>query len=75
MELVPIRNHPDEAGLLGAVHLAPTWMFKAFDAVLAVDIGGTNIRAGVVQLNLKKLNTLAKAKVSETVRCRRGAKH
>src|ERR1700733_2879087 len=61
--LVPIRNHPDEAGLLGAVHLAPTWMFKAFDAVLAVDIGGTNIRAGVVQLNLKKSNTLAKAKV------------
>jgi hypothetical protein len=31
------------------------------DAVLAVDIGGTNIRAGVVQLNLKKSNTLAKA--------------
>ena len=30
VELVPIRNHPDEAGLLGAVHLAPTWMFKAF---------------------------------------------
>jgi hexokinase len=35
------------------------------DAVLAVDIGGTNIRAGVVQLNLKKSNTLAKAKVSK----------
>ena len=48
---------------MGAVHLAPTWMFQAFDAVLAVDIGGTNIRAGVVQLNLKKSNTLAKAKV------------
>jgi hypothetical protein len=63
VELVPIRNHPDEAGLIGAVHLAPTWMFQAFDAVLAVDIGGTNIRAGIVQLNLKKSNTLAKAKV------------
>jgi hypothetical protein len=63
VELAPIRNHPDEAGLLGAVHLAPLWMFKAFDAVLAVDIGGTNIRAGVVQLNLKKSNTLAKANV------------
>jgi hypothetical protein len=34
VELVPIRNHPDEAGLIGAVHLAPAWMFKAFDAVL-----------------------------------------
>jgi hypothetical protein len=63
VELIPIRNHPDEAGLLGAVHLAPVWMFKAFDAVLAVDIGGTNIRAGIVQLNLKKSNTLEKAKV------------
>ena len=63
VELVPIRNHPDEAGLFGALHLAPVWMFTAFDAVLAVDIGGTNIRAGVVQLNLKKSKTLAKAKV------------
>jgi hypothetical protein len=54
VELVPIRNHPEEAGLFGALHLAPVWMFTAFDAVLAVDIGGTNIRAGVVQLNLKK---------------------
>ena len=63
VDLAPIRNHPDEAGLLGAVHLAPIWMFKAFDAVLAADIGGTNIRAGVVQLNLKKSSTLAKAKV------------
>jgi hypothetical protein len=62
-QLVPIRNHPDEAGLLGALHLAPLWMFKSFDAVLAVDIGGTNIPAGVVQLNLKKTSTLAKAKV------------
>jgi hypothetical protein len=63
VELAPIHNHPDEAGLIGAVHLAPTWMFEAFDAVLAVDIGGTNIRAGVVQLNLKKSRTLSKAKV------------
>lgn len=63
VELALIHNHPDEAGLIGAVHLAPTWMFKAFDAVLAVDIGGTNIRAGVVQLNLKKSRTLSKAKV------------
>jgi hypothetical protein len=63
VDLVPIHNHPDEAGLLGAVHLAPAWMFEAFDAVLAVDIGGTNIRAGVVRLNLKKSKNLSKAKV------------
>ena len=62
-ELVPIHNHPDEAGLLGAVHLAPAWMFKAFDAILGVDIGGTNIRAGVIQLNLKAAPDLSKTKV------------
>src|SRR5882757_7438575 len=53
VDLIPIHNDPDEAGLLGSVHLAPAWMFKAFDAILGVDIGGTNIRAGVIQLNLK----------------------
>ncbi len=63
VELVPIRNDPDEAGLIGAAHLAPKWMFKAHDAILAVDIGGTNIRAGVVELNLKKAADLAKASV------------
>jgi hypothetical protein len=63
VELIPIHNDPDEAGLIGAVHLAPTWMFQAFDAILGVDIGGTNIRAGVVQLNLKSAPSLSKAKV------------
>jgi hypothetical protein len=61
--LMPIHNDPDEAGLIGAVHLAPAWMFKAYDSIMAVDIGGTNIRAGVVQLNFKKATDLSKAKV------------
>jgi predicted NBD/HSP70 family sugar kinase len=63
IELVPIRNDPDEAGLIGAAHLAPSWMFKAHDAILAVDIGGTNIRAGIVNLHLKKADDLSKARV------------
>jgi hypothetical protein len=42
--LVPIGNHPDEAGLIGALHLFPSWAFAGHDAILAVDIGGTNIR-------------------------------
>jgi predicted NBD/HSP70 family sugar kinase len=63
IDLVPIRNDPDEAGLIGAAHLAPKWMFRAHDAILAVDIGGTNIRAGVVELNLKKADDLSKAAV------------
>src|SRR5262245_52249561 len=61
LDLPPIRYGPDEAGLIGAAHLAPRWMFEAHDAILAVDIGGTNIRAGVVALNLKKASDLSKA--------------
>src|SRR5204863_8656478 len=38
VDLIPIHYDPDEAGLLGSVHLAPAWMFKAFDAILGVDI-------------------------------------
>src|SRR3954463_10169514 len=63
VELVPVRHDPDEAGLIGAVHLAPKWLFKGHDAILAVDIGGTNIRAGVIELNAKKESDLSKAKV------------
>ena len=63
IELVPIRNHSDEAGLIGCIHLAPPWIFGAHNAILAVDIGGTNIRTGVVSINSKKDPTLAKSKV------------
>jgi hypothetical protein len=63
IELQPIRHHPDEAGLIGCIHLAPAWMFRGHDGILAVDIGGANIRVGVIQLNLKKSGDLAKSKV------------
>src|SRR3984885_14049808 len=49
VDLVPIRFDPDEAGLIGCLHLAPSWIFEAHDSILAVDIGGTNIRCGVVE--------------------------
>ena len=63
IDLRPIRRHPDDAGLIGAVQLAPSWIFGNHDSLLAVDIGGTNIRAGVVLLNLKKSADLGKAAV------------
>ncbi len=63
IELIPIRHDPDEAGLIGAAHLAPSWLFRGFDTIVAVDIGGTNIRAGVVELNLKRATDLSKAAV------------
>jgi hypothetical protein len=63
VDLVPIRNHPDEAGLIGCLHLAPSWIFEAHDSILAVDIGGTNIRCGVVETRWKKAPDLSKAAV------------
>jgi hypothetical protein len=63
LEVEVIRNAPDEAGLIGAVQLAPPWIFQGHEAILAVDIGGTNIRAGIVELNLKRAADLSKAKV------------
>src|SRR3954464_8676416 len=63
VDLWPIRFHPDEAGLIGALHLAPSWIFEAHDSILAVDIGGTNIRCGVVETRWKKASDLSKAAV------------
>lgn len=63
VDLVPIRFHPDDAGLIGTVHLAPSWIFEGHDSILAVDIGGTNIRSGVVDTRWKKAPDLSKAEV------------
>src|SRR3954454_6915121 len=54
IEMLPIHSHPDDAGLIGALYLAPSWIFEAHDSILAVDIGGTNIRCGVVETRRKK---------------------
>jgi len=63
VDLIPIRHHPDEAGLIGCLHLAPSWIFEAHDSILGVDIGGTNIRCGVVETRWKKAPDLSKASV------------
>jgi ROK family protein len=61
VEMLPIHRHPDEAGLIGALHLAPSWIFEAHDSILAVDIGGTTIRCGVVETRRKKASDCSKA--------------
>jgi hypothetical protein len=63
VDMVPIHNDPDEAALIGSLFLAPAWIFKGHDSILAVDIGGTNIRAGVVLPNAGKASDLTKASV------------
>lgn len=65
LDLLPIHHHPDHAGLVGAVHLAPSWMFEGHDAILAVDIGGSNLRAGVVEINLQKKKDFSRCAVAE----------
>ena len=64
VELRPIRNAPDHAGLIGTVHLVPSWILSGHDSILAVDIGGSNIRAGLVELRKKKAADLSAATVS-----------
>ena len=68
-----IHNDPDDAGLIGSAHLLPPWMLNGHDAILALDIGGTNIRAGIVELNLKKSSDLAKASVPKRKQWRHAA--
>jgi hypothetical protein len=58
-----IRHDPDEAGLIGAAHLLPAWMLAGYEGMLTVDVGGTNIRAGVVELNQVKAKDFSKASV------------
>ncbi len=58
IELCSIVNHPDEAGLIGAVQLAPSWVLDGHDAVLAADIGGTNMRAGLLRFKIRNAAVL-----------------
>ena len=71
IELAPIHNHPDEAGLIGAVHLAPAWMFYAFDALLlAVDMEETDVGVpGFCQLDLQASAQSLKGQGVEILRC------
>ena len=50
LELFPISSHPDEAGLIGAVELATDPVVAEHDTIVAADIGGTNLRVGIVRI-------------------------
>lgn len=72
IDLQPIMNDPNEAGLIGAVHLLPAWMLAGHESLLAVDIGGNNIRCGVVTYNINKAKDLSKAHVDDMKLWRHG---
>jgi predicted NBD/HSP70 family sugar kinase len=60
-----IRYEADKAALIGAAHLVPAWTLDGFDAYLAVDIGGSKMRTGIVELRLDKEADLSAAAVAE----------
>ncbi|MDM0013846.1 ROK family protein [Variovorax sp. J22P168] len=63
VQLGRICHEPDDGGLIGWVHLLSPEMRKHHDAILALDIGGTNVRCGIVKLRQKRASDLSMAKV------------
>jgi predicted NBD/HSP70 family sugar kinase len=63
LELERIHHHPDEAGLVGTVHLIPPSRLHGKDGLLAIDVGGSKIRAGIVEFGERKSGLLAGARV------------
>ncbi len=63
VELRTLRHHADDGGLIGWVHLAPPALLQSYDAILAVDIGGTNVRCGIVQTHLHRAPDMSLAEV------------
>lgn len=53
VDLRPIDNDPDEAGLIGTAFLWKPSLIEDYSNLLAVDIGGSNIRAGILDLPKK----------------------
>ena len=63
VQLGRLSHHADDGGLIGWVPLAPRAMLKKHDAILAVDIGGTNVRCGIVRTRHRKAPDFSRAKV------------
>lgn len=63
LELERIHHHPNEAGLVGSVHLIPPSRLHGKDGLLAIDIGGSKIRCGIVEFGARKSGLLADARV------------
>jgi hypothetical protein len=69
VRLCALKHDPDEAALLGWTALLPAAMRK-HAAFLAVDIGGTNLRCGIVEHRLDKDDEGRKARVLEHMQWR-----
>ncbi len=65
VELEVLQHDPDEGGLLGWVHLLPDDERESYDTFLAVDVGGTNLRCGIVEHGLDREKDGSKARMLE----------
>ena len=63
VQIARLSHDVDDGGLIGWVHLVPRHMLKGHDAILAVDIGGTNVRCGIVKTRHRKAPDFSLAKV------------
>lgn len=54
VELHVLEHDPDEGGLVGWVHAMPSGVTRGSDAFLAVDIGGTHVRCGIIDHGLRR---------------------
>jgi hypothetical protein len=70
VDLEILHHDPDEGGLLGWVHLLPDDIREQHDAFLAVDVGGTNLRCGIVEHRLKQKKNGSKARLLEHMQWR-----
>jgi hypothetical protein len=73
-ELRIISNHPDEAGLVGSAYMLPSELLKDYNALLAIDIGGTNVRCGIVKFKIDDEGRVARAKARSVDVWRHGDK-
>jgi len=70
VELHVLGHDADEGGLLGWVPLLPRDAHRRHEAFLAVDVGGTNIRCGIVEHRLADDEKGGKARVIERLQWR-----
>jgi predicted NBD/HSP70 family sugar kinase len=65
IDLDILDGDPDETGLLGWAPLLPAAVSEDYDVFLAVDVGGTNLRCGIVEHRLDRKEDGAKARLLE----------
>ena len=63
VELARLCHEVDDGGLIGWVHLAPPPLIEEYAAILAVDLGGTNVRCGIVEVRRAEARDLSRARV------------